>query len=140
MIQYKWDTYGHKHHLIGCILQFFSTLIIIIYISLSYLREPDEQESATIPILLAIAVAYPALYESFQLYNAGWRDYFSDLQNYVDISNIVLSMINIYQQLAAGFYQIECRIIMCIMILMITVKTFFFLRMFSELTFIVVML
>lgn len=65
LIQYKWDTYGHRHHLMGCVLQFFSTLIIIIYICLSYLREPDAEDGALIPILLAIAVAYPALYESF---------------------------------------------------------------------------
>jgi hypothetical protein len=61
------------------------------------LQEPDQDLGNTIPILLAIAAAYPAFYESFQLYNAGFWDYFSSLQNYADILNIVLMLINVYQ-------------------------------------------
>lgn len=41
LIEYKWDCYGKKHHLIGCIMHLFNTLVIISYVSLSYLREPD---------------------------------------------------------------------------------------------------
>ena len=65
LITYKWNTYGYKHHLTGCVLQFFSTIIIIVYIGLSYLQEPDKDTGNTIPIMLGIAAAYPAFYESF---------------------------------------------------------------------------
>jgi hypothetical protein len=43
LIKYKWDNYGRKHHLMGCIMHLFNTLVIIVYVSLSYLQEPDEE-------------------------------------------------------------------------------------------------
>jgi hypothetical protein len=65
LIRYKWDTYGRKHHLVGCIMHLFNTLVITIYVCLSYLKEPDPEDGNIIPILLAIGVAYPAIYEFF---------------------------------------------------------------------------
>ena len=32
VIQFKWDKYGKNHHLLGCIMHLFYTLIIIIYV------------------------------------------------------------------------------------------------------------
>ena len=60
--------------------------------------------------------------------------------NYADILNIILSLINIYMQLMVGPYEIQCRIIMCLMVINITVKSFFFMRIFPSLTPVVVML
>ena len=140
LIQYKWNVYGRKHHLMGCIMHLFNTAVIIAYVCLSYLREPEEDEGNIIPILLAIGVAYPAFYEFFQLYKVGTRSYFVSFWNYADIVNIILSLINIYMQLMVGPYEIQCRIIMCLMVVNITSKTFFFLRIFPSLTPIVVMI
>jgi len=36
LIHYKWNKFGKNHHLIGCIMHFFNTFIIITYIILSY--------------------------------------------------------------------------------------------------------
>ena len=60
--------------------------------------------------------------------------------NYADIVNILLSLTNIYMQIMVGPYDLQCRIIMCLMVVNITVKTFFFLRVFPDLTPIVVMI
>ena len=121
-------------------MHLFNTLVITIYVCLSYLREPDESEGNIIPILLAIGVAYPAFYEFFQVSKVGAKSYFVSFWNYADIVNIILSLINIYMQLMVGPYEIQCRIIMILMVLNITVKTFFFLRIFPSLTPIVVMI
>lgn len=43
-------------------------------------------------------------------------------------------------QVMVGPYEIQCRIIMCLMVMNITVKTFFFLRIFPSFTPIVVMI
>ena len=43
LIKYKWDNYGRKHHLMGCIMHLFNTLVIIVCVCLSYLQEPDEE-------------------------------------------------------------------------------------------------
>jgi hypothetical protein len=77
-------------------MHLFNTLLIIVYVSLSYLSEPDEEEGNTIPVLLALGLAYPAIYELFQLSKAGAEDYFQSFWNYIDIANIILSLINIY--------------------------------------------
>jgi len=89
---------------------------------------------------LAIGVAYPAFYEFFQIVKVGASDYFVSVWNYIDVINILLSLINIYMQISVGPYEIQCRIIMCLMVINITVKTFFFLRIFPSLTPIVVMI
>jgi hypothetical protein len=70
----------------------------------------------------------------------GAKSYFVSFWNYADIVNIILSLINIYMQVMVGPYEIQCRIIMCLMVINITVKTFFFLRIFPSLTPIVVMI
>ena len=76
-------------------MHFFNTMVITVYVSISYLREPDEGEDI-IPVLLAIGIAYPAFYELFQLFKSGAKGYFVSFWNYADILNIFLSMLNIY--------------------------------------------
>jgi hypothetical protein len=39
LIEYKWETFGRGHHMVGCINHLSNTLLIIIYIALSYLQE-----------------------------------------------------------------------------------------------------
>ena len=106
LIRYKWDCYGRKHHFLGCVMHLFNTLVIIIYVSLSYLREPDPAETNIIPILLAVGVAYPAFYEIFQVSKVGPKNYFVSFWNYADIVNIFLSLTNIYMQIMVGPYEI----------------------------------
>ena len=42
VIQFKWDKYGRNHHLMGCLMHIFYTLILIIYVNTSYLEESED--------------------------------------------------------------------------------------------------
>ena len=64
----------------------------------------------------------------------------SDPWNYADILYIYGSIINCILQLWLGPFHIGCRVIMCIIVLLLIIKTFFFLRIFQDLTPLVVML
>ena len=67
-------------------------------------------------------------------------EYLSEAWNYADLLYIFGSMINIFLQLTIGPYNILSRVIMCIIVALLVVKTFFFLRIFPLFTPIVVML
>ena len=68
------------------------------------------------------------------------REYLSEAWNYADLLYIFGSIINIFLQLIIGPYNILSRVIMCIIVALLVVKTFFFLRIFPLFTPIVVML
>lgn len=61
VIQFKWDTYGRNHHLLGCIMHLFYTFILILYVKQSYIVESEDQ--IIYAILIAIGIVYPALYD-----------------------------------------------------------------------------
>jgi hypothetical protein len=136
LIEYKWETFGRNHHFVGCVLHIVNTLVIILYILSSYYAESSD---STLVILLACSVTYPLLYETFQLFMNG-GDYLWDKWNYADMSYIVMGFINIYLQIVLGPFNTICRALMCFVICMLIMKTFFFLRIFPALTPIVVMI
>ena len=70
----------------------------------------------------------------------GVAGYLRDTWNYADMIYVSLSLTNIYFQIHEGPYHIVSRTIMCMIILQIVNKTFFFLRIFPSLTPIVVMI
>lgn len=74
------------------------------------------------------------------MYKLGLTDYFSDLGNYTDCLYIWGSIINVFLQNVLGPFHIVCRTIMCVIVLQILLKTFFFLRVFPVLTPVIVML
>jgi uncharacterized membrane protein YedE/YeeE len=88
---------------------------------------------------LAVSILYPFFYESYQVSLSGWS-YFIDIWNYSDISYNLMSVANLYFQIVLGPYNTVCRLIMCLIILMIIIKSFFFLRIFPSLAPIVVMI
>jgi hypothetical protein len=71
---------------------------------------------------------------------AGLGNYFGDLWNYADVLYIYGSVFNIVLQLWRGPFDIVSRSMMCIIVLLLITKTFFFLRIFPLLTPIVVMI
>jgi hypothetical protein len=138
VIQYKWQCYGLKHHLLGCVMHLINTFLIVLYIILSYYHEPKEDN--VIILLLAIGITYPASYEVFQIAKVGIIEYLSDTWNYADMIYVTLSLTNIYFQTHFGAFHIVSRTIMCLIVLQLVNKTFFFLRIFPVLTPIVVMI
>ena len=138
VIQFKWDTYGRKHHLFGCMMHMFYTFILITYVKNAYLIENENQ--MIYAILIAVGILYPALYDFTQMIRAGLAAYFGDLWNLADLLYIYGSIGNIVLQLYLGPFNIYSRIMMCIIVILLITKTFFFLRIFPLLTPIVVMI
>jgi hypothetical protein len=67
-------------------------------------------------------------------------EYLSGAWNYADLLYVFGSIINIFLQLSLGPFHIFSRVTMCIIVAILVVKTFFFLRIFPLFTPIVVML
>ena len=119
-------------------MHLFYTLIIIIYVKNSYMIENESQ--MVYAILLAVGILYPWLYDMSQMVRGGVYAYFSDVQNFADLLYIYGSIGNIILQLFLGPFHIVSKIFMCILVLLLISKTFFFLRIFPVLTPIVVMI
>jgi hypothetical protein len=119
-------------------MHLFYTTILITYVKNAYLIENEDQ--LIYAILIAVGILYPALYDFTQMVRAGLAEYFGDAWNYADILYIYGSMANIILQLYLGPFNIYSRIVMCIIVILLIVKTFFFLRIFPLLTPIVVMI
>ena len=47
LIRFKWESYGKRHHLVGCVMHFFYTLVFIIYVCQVQLYEQDENSFLT---------------------------------------------------------------------------------------------
>lgn len=97
LIHYKWENFGLRHHLIGCEMHLINTLLIVLYIILSYYNEPREDNIMI--LLLAIGILYPTNYEQFQVMKIGVVGYLHDTWNYGDMIYVSLSLTNIYFQI-----------------------------------------
>lgn len=140
LIEFKWETYARRHHVIGCCMHFFYLLTLIIYINVVYvLNVGDDQDKHLYSYLLGLGIIYPALYDFTQMLRTGF-DYFLDFWNYADMIYIWSSIANIVLQNVYSPFDLTCKILMIIIILLALVKTFFFLRIFSQLSPIVTML
>lgn len=42
VIGFKWEKYGRKHHLLGCMMHLFYTVILIVYVKNSYIVENED--------------------------------------------------------------------------------------------------
>ena len=70
----------------------------------------------------------------------GYIDYFGNLSNYSDCIYNWASIVNLLLQNILGPYHIMCKLLMIVIVLQVIIKTFFFLRIFPQLTPIIVML
>ena len=109
----------------------------MLYVQVSYIYDNDKQ--VQLFVLLAFATIYPIWYEYRQVMSEGWREYIKDAQNWMDISFIVLSFINIGFQDQVGPYHLGSKICMILLIICLILRSFFFLKMFNSMTHIVVM-
>jgi len=74
------------------------------------------------------------------MYRDGLKNYLSDINNYFDMIYIWSSVANIFVQRAGMYRDFIAKILMTIIILTQIVKTFFFLRIFEKLSYIVTMI
>lgn len=78
------------------------------------------------------------MYECIQAYQQGPLSYVQE--NIADIIYYGSTIANIICQYTLGPFHIACKVLMCIIVVFIVIKTFFFLRIFSNFAPIVVMI
>jgi hypothetical protein len=141
LIQFKWEMYARRHHLLGCIMHLVYVQCLINYTNLVYiLNEGSKEDQVLYAYLLAGGILYPALYDWTQLFKGGLGEYLNDKWNYADIVYIWSSIGNIYCQMFLSPFILLSKILMIIVVILALIKTFFFLRIFESLSPIVTML
>jgi hypothetical protein len=74
------------------------------------------------------------------LIKTGLKEYMSDLWNYSDMLYTYGSITNIFIQVSYGPFHLASRVSMILIVAMVLMKTFYFLRIFPSLTPIVIMI
>jgi len=120
-------------------MHFFYLFTIIVYIKQVYIDNALGDYTQIFAIVLAVGFSYPAVYEVYQLKKLR-ENYFNDSWNYTDFVSIFSGIINICQQFFVSPFTIAARANMIIVVFMLLMKTFFFLRIFENLSYIVTMI
>ena len=91
---------------------------------------------------MACGLLYPWGYDTIQLYKSGLTSYLSEFWNYSDLIFVYSGIINMILQNFTSFqpYDLLCKILMLFTITTSIIKTFFFLRVFGGLSYLVTML
>lgn len=89
---------------------------------------------------LLLSTVYPFMYNIVKLWRQGPRNFFSETINIAFSVFTILSIVNFFLQYSLGKFHPGCRALMCILVVMDMLFIFWFLRIFSSLTKIVVLL
>ena len=115
-------------------------IIFTVYVHEAYLYRKSQEECNKYAIALGVGILYPWIYDLIQLCKDGPKAYFSDMWNYADFIYIYGSLINIPLQVLLGPSNRVAMTVMCIIVILLVIKTFFFLRILTNFTPIVIML
>lgn len=100
----------------------------------------NSTDSNNLSFFLLVGVLYPFLYELVQCNQIGFKDYVTDLGNYVDLVYILGSIAMTFVHIALTPYHFISKLIMAVIVTLAIRRTFNFLRIFSALSPIVTML
>lgn len=139
MIEFKWDKYARNFHYFGASAHFFYMFTICVYVNQVYVDNALGDNNQLFAILLACGLFYPATYELTQVIKDG-AEYWAEIWNYSDFIHIWSGVLNIGVQLILGPFHILARGNMIMVVFMLLMKTFFFLRIFKSMSFLVTML
>ena len=104
MVDYKWETYAFRRHMIGAFFHMIYLTCLLLYINHTFLvygtqdavgviQQPDC--SITYMYVLFGCLIYPTFYDGTQCVKQG-ADYFKDGWNYLDMTHIALGFANIF--------------------------------------------
>lgn len=139
VIKFKWDKFAKNLHLRGCFFHFFYMMTLLIFINKVYINA-DSENLRTYQILLCCGIVYPFWYDTMQLYRSGFKAYFADVANYLDLLYIYGGITNVVLQNVIDQHHFLNKLLMTVILLQQIYKTFFFLRIFDDLSYIVTMI
>jgi hypothetical protein len=139
-IEYQWITYAKSVHLLGGFNHFIYCVVICFYMNDIYNYRDFTHRINYLWTMLALLL-YPMIYDGIQLFYQGPREYFSDSWNFIDQGHIWFGIANVFmQRFTPDILNKNCTTILIISLMISTMKTFFFLRIFKSLSFLVSML
>jgi len=90
---------------------------------------------------MLVSLMYPLLYDTMQMLKAGIWEYLKDPWNYIDLAHIWVGIANaLVIRFSGDLLSLPNTILMVIVALILLLKTFFYLRVFRDLSFLVSML
>lgn len=149
MLDYKWNTYAARTHMMGWFFHLTYVIALMVYINDLFLVDPstlivDNVKVSPKPnerILMVVAgcLVYPTFYDGTQAIKQGF-EYFSDMWNYLDLLHIIVGYGNLYLQWKDDPWKLTSKLTMIVVILISLLKTFFFLRIRMSFSYIVTMI
>lgn len=137
---FSWESYGCVVHYTGAFIHFAYVSTFAKYLNDVYMyREFDHR--TPLCTAMSICLIYPTVYDFLQCYKQGMGVYFGDFWNWLDQAHIWIGFTNIaVQRFTPDIKSIATQLLMVTVIFIMLVKTFFFLRVFDELSFLVKMM
>ena len=112
---------------------------MIIYVNAIYINN-DKANANLYGILLMLGIIYPMFYDIRQLYLLGPKEYFQDIFNYSDQIYVWASFFNVISQNFTDSFTLRNKLLMTVIFLQQIIKSFFYLRIFKSLSYIVTMI
>lgn len=161
LIQFKWDEYGMRHHLIGCLMQLLQICILIFYVDYIYINNQIncrlerhdnpggeiDYDTATYAcgenvyaFILLGGIVYPLVYEIIHCIRKGFVAYILNISSIMDVVYILSSLSMSALHLMENPLHLASRIVMTGVILLSILRTFKFMRIFRAYSPIVTML
>ena len=139
LIKFRWDSFAFRLHLRGCLFHLFYVSCLFAYIERIYIQA-DLDHIWVLKLILLLGIIYPTSYELSQAYRQGLKSYFSDIGNISDIVYTWGGIANVLLQELGDPYLPITKILMTTILIQQLIKTFFFLRIFDALSYIVTMI
>ena len=151
LIEFKWNMYARAVHMSGFYFHFSYIFMQAIFINSTYLAEGRfkdidgkqiefDQPPVMIHVYLILGLLfYSAFYEVAQLCRAGLL-YFFSASNFIDLSYVLVGYYNMYCQLFIGTSVFWCKLIFVIVIILSLMKTFYFMKIFMDFSYVVTMI
>ena len=143
IVEYKWETYTKQFFLNKLAMYFLFLMVLYIDIDrvfIDYYHDGRDKGPGYI-LRKSIGICIQAFfftYEMQQLYNAG-KEYFSDIWNYFELAGIGLYTMAVYEDWYHDDISDACKIFYVFTILFGLIKVLFLVRVFRDLSFLVMM-
>lgn len=139
LIEFKWRSYARAIHYIGFSTHMMYFVVYSLFCFEVYVYQ-DTSRRGFFLTSMAILLLYPLIYDMTQFRKSGVTVYLSDMWNYSDQCHIWLGYTNIIVHQVQPPYSHSTKFLSIIVTFFLLIKTFFFLRIFGELSYLVTMM
>ena len=148
LIDFKWQEYGMRHHLVGSLMQFLQIIILCLYVDTIYIHnqlcsghgDDITCEDNVYAFVLLGGVVYPLVYELIHCCKLGLTSYITSINHILDIIYIGCSIAMTFVHVIIPPIKIVPQIVMISVTLLSIIRCFKFMRIFTVFSPIVIML